>query len=96
MGYATTVLRLRDADRETEILCEALDGDSDEEAVVELAVILGYGSSCASRHEGYVRLNRRHFDALAEWFYNHADSLRNKQWAEESSAAMQETQEEDE
>ena len=85
MGYTATVLRLRDVDRETEISCEALDGDSGDEAVIELAVTLGYGSMPANRHEGYVRLNRRHFDALAEWVFNHADALRNRQWAEESA-----------
>ena len=85
MGYTTTVLRLRDADRETEIACEALDGDSDDEAVIELAVTLNYGSSPANRHEGYIRLNRRHFDALAEWVGNHANYLRNVQWASENA-----------
>jgi hypothetical protein len=39
----------------------------------------------ANRHEGYVRLNRRHFDALAEWVFNHADALRSRQWAEENA-----------
>lgn len=85
MGYTTTVLRLRDADRETEIACEALDGDSDDGAVIELAVTLGYGNSPANRHEGYVRLNRQHFDALAEWIYEHGDHLRNVQWAAENA-----------
>lgn len=85
MGYTTTVLRLRDADRETEIACEALDGDSDDEAVIELSVLLGYGNSPANRHEGYIRLNRRHFDALAEWVGNHANYLRNVQLASENT-----------
>lgn len=36
-------------------------------------------------HEGYIRLNRRHFDALAEWVGNHANYLRNVQWASENT-----------
>lgn len=94
MGYATTVLRLRDADRETEIACEALDGDSDDEAVIELAVTLNYGSSPVNRHEGYVRLNQRHFDALAEWVGNHANALRSVQEASENSSVEDSSEEE--
>jgi hypothetical protein len=85
MGYVTTILRMRDADSETEIACEALDGDAEDGAVLELTVTLGYGSSAASRHEGYVRLGRRHLDALAEWIGHHAEALRSAQWAEENA-----------
>jgi hypothetical protein len=93
MGYVTTILRMRDADRETEIACEALDGDGEDGAVIELAVTLGYGSSVANRHEGYVRLTQQHFDALAEWVGHHAEALRSAQWAEEN-APKEETDDE--
>lgn len=93
MGYVTTILRARDADRETEIACEALDGDAEDGAVLELAVTLGYGSSLAARHEGYVRLTRRHFDALAEWIGHHAEALRSAQWAEENAPKDEPTDE---
>lgn len=81
MGYADTVMLLRDADDETEIVMERVDADGD---VLELRVTLGYGSP-ASAHVGRVRLPRRHFDTLAEWIANHADALRSVQWAEENA-----------
>lgn len=76
MGYATTTMRLRDADRETEITLEALEGESEDEAVLELAVVQPYGAAADKQTRGYVRLTRRHFDALAEWIANHANTLR--------------------
>jgi hypothetical protein len=85
MGYATTVMRLRDVDRETEITIEALEGESDDGAVLELTVVQPYGAVTAEQTRGWVRLTRRHFDALAEWIGNHANNLRNIAWAEENA-----------
>jgi hypothetical protein len=81
MAYADTVMLLRDADSETEIVMERIDADGD---VIELRVTLGYGSR-ANAHVGSVRLSRRHFDVLAEWISNHADALRSAEWAEENA-----------
>jgi hypothetical protein len=47
MGYAATVMRLRDVDRETEITIEALEGESDDGAVLELAIVQPYGCEAA-------------------------------------------------
>lgn len=81
MGYAETVMLLRDAESESEIVIERMDLDGD---VLELRVTLGYGSPASAR-VGSIRLHRRHFDALAEWIGNYSNDLRNIQWAEENA-----------
>lgn len=83
MGYAETVMLLRDAESETEIVIERMDVDVDGDAL-ELRVTLGYGSPSSAR-VGSIRLQRRHFDALAEWIGTYANDLRNIQWAEENA-----------
>lgn len=85
MGYATTVMRLRDADRETEIVIEALDGDSEDGAVLEMQVTQPYGAAVEKQVRGYVRLGPTHLHALAEWLGLHAEKLRQIEWAEENA-----------
>lgn len=80
MGYATTILRLRDADLETEVALEALDGDSDDGAVLDMSVLLHYGSSPQSQHRGYVRLTMPHLEALHGWLDRHVRRLRDDEY----------------
>lgn len=80
MGYATTILRLRDADLETELALEALDGDSDDGAVLDVGVVIGYGSSTQSQHRGYVRLTMPHLEALYAWLDRHVRRLRDEEY----------------
>lgn len=85
MGYATTIMQLRDADRETEITIEALDGETEDGAVLELRIVQPYGAVTAEQTRGYVRLRPDSFHALAEWIGNHANHLRNVEWAAENA-----------
>lgn len=81
MGYATTILRLRDADLETELALEALDlGDSCDGAVLDVSVVIGYGSSTQSQHRGYVRLTMPHLEALYQWLDRHVRRLRDDEY----------------
>lgn len=76
VGYATAVMRLRDADSETEIALEAfLEGECEDEAVLELEFVQPYTKHASQQTRGYVRLKREHFDALAEWIGKHAEDL---------------------
>lgn len=82
MGYADTVMLLRDADSSTEILLERDNGESDDGYVLELRVTLNYEGSGASQHCGYVRLRAEYLHKLAEWLGEHSNTLRTIEWAE--------------
>lgn len=86
MAYAETVMRVRDADSETELLIERHDGSAEDGAVVEFQVTLGYGGSLAAQHRGYVRLTAEHYHRLAEYLGAHASDLRAVEWAAERDA----------
>lgn len=87
MGYATTVMRLRDAERETEIVIESLDGDSEDGAVLELQVTQPYGAIAEKQTRGYVRLGAAYMYALAEWLGLHAEKLRQMERDEQNTSA---------
>lgn len=89
MSYAETIMRVRDADSDTELLIERHQGDDDDGTVLEIEVTVGYSSTPASQHRGYVRLGEEHFSRLATWLYEHHDARSNDQWAREAAEAQQ-------
>lgn len=72
MSYVDQILRVRDADDETELLIERSPGDG---AALRIDVTLGYGSPTTQRR-GVIRLGDAQFHKLAAWLEEHAEDLR--------------------
>lgn len=78
MGYAETVMRLKDSDSDTELFVEGHEGDSDDGAVLEFQVRVVSGQKV----DGWVRLRLTHARALLEWMQDHINEIDEARQAE--------------